>query len=53
MGYFQREGQENILLLCKGGGSLHVKIIIKRGCVLSTQPDLQKRPQCKKKAQKK
>ena len=49
--YFQGEGQEKILL-CKGhGGSLHENKNI-GGCVLSTQPDQQNRPQCKN-AQKK
>ena len=42
-GYFQREGQENILL-CKGGGGHYMKNKnIGRGCVLSTQPDQQKK----------
>ena len=43
-GYFQGEGQEKILL-CKGGHYMKNKNI--RGFVLSTQPDQQKRTQCK------
>ena len=42
-GYFQGEGQENILL-CKGGHYMKRKEY--RGGGLSTQPDQQKRPQC-------
>ena len=44
-GYFQGEGQEKILL-CKRGHYMKNKNI--GGCVLSTQPDQQKRSQCKK-----
>ena len=43
-GYFQGEVQEKILL-CKGGRHYMKKKNI--GGVLSTQPDQQKRPQCK------
>ena len=43
--YFQGEGQEKILL-CKGGGH-YMKNKNIGGCVLSTQPDQQKRSQCK------
>ena len=51
-GHFQGEGQEKILL-CKGGGRGHyMKNKYIGVCVLSTQPDQQKRPQCKN-AQKK
>ena len=43
-GYFQGEGQENILL-CKGG--LYMKNKNIAGGVLSTQPDQQKSPNAK------
>ena len=43
-GYFQSGGQEKILL-CKGSHLMKNKNI--GVCVLSTQPDQQKRPQCK------
>ena len=43
-GYFQGGGQEKILL-CKGSHFMKNKNI--GVCVLSTQPDQQKRPQCK------
>ena len=43
--YFQKEGQKEKILLCKGWGSLHEKKI--KGGVLATQPDQQKRSQCK------
>ena len=48
-GYFQGEGQEKILL-CRGGGGgggHYMKNKNIGGGVLSTQPDQQKRPQCK------
>ena len=45
-GNFQGEGQEKILL-CKGGGVHYMKNKNIGGCVLSTQPDQQKRPQYK------
>ena len=45
--YFQGKGQEKILL-CKGGGGYYMKNKNIGGCVLSAQPDQQKRPQCKK-----
>ena len=45
-GYFQGEGQEKILL-CKGGHHMKNKNI-GGGDVFSTQPDQQKRSQCKK-----
>ena len=44
-GYFQEEGQEKILLCKEGGHYMKNKNI--GVCVLSTQPDQQKRPQCK------
>ena len=43
--YFQGEGQEKILL-CKGGYH-YMKNKNIGGCVMSTQPGQQKRPQCK------
>ena len=43
-GYFQGYGQK--ILLCKGGGGGHYMKNKKiGGCVLSTEPDQQKRPQ--------
>ena len=45
-GYFQGGGGSRKILLCKGGGHYMRNKNI-RGFVLSTQPDQQKRPQCK------
>ena len=45
--YLQGEGQEKILLCKVGGGGYYMKNKNIGVCVLSTQPDQQKRPQCK------
>ena len=53
-GYFQGEGQEKILP-CKGGGGHYMKNKNIGGCVLSTQPDQQKKApmqKCAKKSKK-
>ena len=46
MGVFSGEGQGKILL-CNGGGGHNLKNKNIGACVLSTQPNQQKRPQCK------
>ena len=50
-GYFQGEGQEKILP-CKGGGGHYMKNKNIGGCVLSTQPDQQKKAPMQKCAKK-
>ena len=45
-GIFKGRAKKKILL-CKGGGGHHMKNKNIGGCVLSTQPDQQKRSQCK------
>ena len=40
-------GVQKKILLCKGGGRHYMKNMNMGGCVLLTQPDQRKRPQCK------
>ena len=46
-GEFSGGGSKQILLCKEGGGSIFMKNKNIGGCVLSTQPDQLKRPQCK------